>query len=59
MTTTEQIGKLANVSAERASEIHEVLLSEALIDFSQATNREFKMAITLAEFFIQNGKRWE
>lgn len=59
MTTTEQIGKLANVSAERASEIHEVLLSEALIDFSQATTRQFKMAITLAEYFIENGKRWE
>lgn len=59
MTTTQQIGKVAGVDIDKAQEIHEVLLSEALIDFSEATSREFKTAVSLATWFIDNGKTWE
>jgi hypothetical protein len=59
MTTTQQIGKVAGVDIDKAQEIHEVLLSEALIDFSEATSRELKTAVSLATWFIDNGKTWE
>lgn len=59
MATTQHISKLAKVSIDRAEEIHEVLLTEALIDFSEATAREFKTAISLATWFIDNGRSWE
>ena len=59
MATTEQISTLANVSIDKAQEIHDVLLTEALIDFSEATAREFKKAISLATWFIDNGRSWE
>ena len=59
MTTTQHISTLANVSIDKAEEIHDVLLSEALIDFSEATTRELKKMITLATWFIDNGKSWE
>lgn len=54
-----QIRELAPVSIDKATEIHDVLLSEALIDFSEATTRELKKAITLASWFIENGRSWE
>jgi hypothetical protein len=59
MTTTQQISTLAKVSMNKAEEIHDVLLTEALIDFSEATTREFKKAISLATWFIDNGRSWE
>ena len=42
MTTTQHISTLAKVSMDKAQEIHDVLLTEALIDFSEATTREYK-----------------
>jgi hypothetical protein len=59
MANTQHISKLAKVSIEKAEEIHEVLLTEALIDFSEATTREYKKAISLATWFIDNGRSWE
>lgn len=59
MTTTQRISKMAGVDIDQAEAIHEVLLSEALIDFSEATSREFKTAVSLAAWFIHNGKSWE
>jgi len=59
MNTTQQISTLANISIDQAAEIHDVLLSEALLDFSEATTREFKNAIKLATLFINNGRSWE
>ena len=59
MNTTQQISTMANVSIDKAVEIHDVLLTEALIDFSEATTREFKKAINLASWFIENGRSWE
>jgi len=59
MATTQRISTLANVSIDKAQEIHDVLLTEALIDFSEATTREYKKAITLATWFIENGRSWE
>jgi hypothetical protein len=59
MTTTQHISTLAKISIGKAEEIHEVLLTEALIDFSEATTREYKKAITLATWFIENGRSWE
>ena len=59
MTTTQNISQLAGVSIEIAEEILEVLLSEALIDFSEATTREYNKAIVLATWFIENGRSWE
>jgi len=59
MNTTQEISNLAQVSIDQATEIHDVLLSEALLDFSQATTREFKNAIKLATLFINNGRSWE
>ena len=59
MNTTQEISNLAQVSIDQATEIHNVLLSEALLDFSQATTREFKNAIKLATLFINNGRSWE
>lgn len=59
MVITQQISTLAKVSIDQATEIHDVLLTEALIDFSEATTRELKKAITLASWFIDNGRSWE
>ncbi len=59
MNTTQEISNLAKVSIYQATEIHDVLLSEALLDFSEATTREFKNAIKLATLFINNGRSWE
>ena len=59
MNTTQQISTLAQVSINKAQEIHDVLLTEALIDFSEATAREYKKAISLATWFIDNGRSWE
>ena len=59
MAITEQISTLAKVSIDKAEEIHEALLTEALVDFSEATTREPKKAITLATWFIDNGRSWE
>jgi DNA polymerase III gamma/tau subunit len=59
MNTTQQISTLAQVSIDKAQEIHDVLLTEALIDFSEATAREYKKAISLATWFIDNGRSWE
>ena len=59
MNTTQEISNLAKVSIDQATEIHDVLLSEALLDFSEATTREFKNAIKLATLFINNGRSWE
>ena len=59
MAITEQISTLAKVSIDQAAEIHDVLLTEALIDFSEATAREYKKAISLATWFIDNGRSWE
>jgi len=59
MAITEQISTLAKVSIDQAAEIHDVLLTEALIDFSEATTRQFKQAINLATWFIDNGRSWE
>jgi hypothetical protein len=59
MNTTHEISKLAKVSIDKAQEIHDVLLTEALIDFSEATTREYKKAISLATWFIDNGRSWE
>ena len=59
MNTTQQISTMANVSIDKAVEIHDVLLTEALIDFSEATAREYKKAISLATWFIDNGRSWE
>lgn len=59
MVITQQISTLARVSIDQATEIHDVLLSEALIDFSEATTRELKNAITLASWFIENGRSWQ
>jgi hypothetical protein len=59
MNTTQQISTIAKVSIDKAQQIEDVLLSEALIDFSEATTREYKKAITLASWFIDNGMSWE
>jgi len=59
MNTTQQISTLAQGSINKAQEIHDVLLTEALIDFSEATTREYKKAISLATWFIDNGRSWE
>jgi hypothetical protein len=59
MNRTQQISAVANVSIDKAVEIDDVLLSEALIDFSEATTREFKKAVNLAIWFIENGRSWE
>jgi hypothetical protein len=57
--TTLEIADIAKVNLQEASEIYEVLLSEYLIDFSEATMREFKQAIKFASTFIANGHSWE
>lgn len=59
MNRTQEISAIANVSIEKAIEIDDVLLSEALIDFSEATAREYKKAVNLAIWFIENGRSWE
>lgn len=59
MLVNQQISKLAGVGIEKANEIQDVMLSEALLDFSQASTGEYKKAIIMAQYFIENGKRWE
>ena len=55
----QELATFAKVSIAQAEKIHEVLLSEGLIDFSQATTSEYRKAILLAAWFIYNGRSWE
>jgi hypothetical protein len=59
MNTTQEISTIANVGADKAQEIYDVLLSEALVDFSEIGTRAYKKAINLAIWFIDNGRSWE
>lgn len=56
---TKQIAELAQVSTAEALEIHSVIDSEALLDWSEATAREILKATFIAQAFIANGRSWE
>ena len=53
------IRELAKVSAEEAQELFDTIESEALLDWSEATNREIKTAISYAQHYIAKGWSWE
>ena len=52
---TKEIQNIAKVSFEEALEIQEAIDSEALLDWSEATNREIKTAIAYAQQYIAKG----
>ena len=54
-----QIREIAKVSPEEALELHSVIESEALLDWSEATIREMKTMISYAQSFIANGRSLE
>ena len=58
-TAVERISLWTGVSLIDAIEIRNVMDSEALIDWSEATEDEFTDAIGLARTFIRNGRSWE
>lgn len=49
------IRELAKVSAEEAQKLFDTIQSEALLDWSEATNREIKTAISYAQHYIAKG----
>lgn len=53
-----QVAEVANVSFEEADEILTVVLEEQLVDTSEATIRELKMAYKEAQTYIRNGYSW-
>ena len=59
MTNIQDIMKTAKVSESQAVELEQVLMSEALLDWSECSQAQFKKAIKLAQMFIANGKSWE
>jgi hypothetical protein len=59
MTNIQDIMKTAKVSESQAVELEQVLMSEALLDWSECTTAQFRKAIKLAQMFIANGKSWE
>ena len=55
----EEITFWTGVSLMEATDIRNVMDSEALIDWSEATESEFIAAVGIARDFIRNGRRWE
>jgi hypothetical protein len=51
--------KTAKVSESEAVQLEQVLMTEALLDWSECTTTQFKKAIKLAQQFIANGKSWD
>lgn len=49
------IRELAKVSAEEAEQLFDTIQSEALLDWSEATNREIKTAISYAQHYGKKG----
>jgi len=49
------IRELAKVSAEEAQQLFDTIQTEALLDWSEATNREIKTAIAYAQQYIAKG----
>lgn len=54
----ERIAFWTGVSLIDAIEIRNVMDSEALIDWSEATDNELIYSIGLAKEFIDNGRKW-
>lgn len=54
-----KIQEAARVSTEEAQELFDTIESEALLDWSEATNRDIKTAIAYAQYFISKGWSWE
>ena len=59
MNNIQDIMKTAKVSESEAVQLEQVLMTEALLDWSECTTAQFKKAIKLAQSFIANGKSWE
>jgi len=53
------IMKMMKVSTSQAKEIAEVVQTEDLLDWSEATSAQYRKAFKLAQSFIANGKSWE
>jgi hypothetical protein len=53
------IMKIMKVTTSQAKEIAEVVETEALLDWSEATSAQYRKAFKLAQAFIANGKSWE
>lgn len=54
----ERISLWTGVSLIDAIEIRNVMDSEALIDWSEATEEELISSVGLAREFIRNGRKW-
>ena len=53
------ISKMMKVNTTQAQEIAEVVQTEDLLDWSEATSAQYRKAFKLAQVFIANGKSWE
>ena len=53
------IMKMMKVSTSEAKAIAEVVETEALLDWSEATSSQYRKAFKLAQAFIANGNSWE
>ena len=52
---TWKIRELAKVTEEEAQELREVIDNEYLVDWSEATNYDIRMAIKYAKHFMAHG----
>ncbi len=59
MTQIQDIMEIMNVSKEEAIEIEEVVGKEHLLDWSEASLRQYRNAFKIAQVFIANGRSWE
>jgi hypothetical protein len=53
------IMKMMKVTTSQAKEIAEVVQTEDLLDWSEATAAQYCKAFKLAQVFIANNKSWE
>ena len=58
-TVIVDIMKMMKVTTSQAKEIAEVVQTEDLLDWSEATSVQYRKAFKLAQAFIANGKSWE
>ncbi|CAB4152862.1 hypothetical protein UFOVP609_31 [uncultured Caudovirales phage] len=59
MHQIKEIMDTVKVSEEEAKAIYYVVENEALLDWSEATARQYKQAFQFAQQFIANGNSWE
>ena len=59
MSQIKDIMNTAKVSEVFAAQLFEVIMNEALLDWSECSQNQFKFAIKQAQMFIENGNSWD